>query len=256
MSGPEKPSSDKQATLDQIINSMRKTFDTAVELLESNESKEPVEYNAFLHKLGGFELPEFFKIDHQKAHTFVGIVDRTRFDEKRDRSKVKVKEPELGEQIGWYASMKAGAVALKETMEMRGNILKIEFPTLADKNSPTYKRMERILKSISTEMPESGKDIDKIWKTKFKEWGYTTDEIYGEEGAFQLILAFQRAIAPVSIVDILDDKNFKPSIYSQIATFTEIRLKIGEKPNSEKDRCTVLRRVKKKAAAQKPAPRP
>lgn len=244
----------------------RKAVDPSKDLVDMDEkAKEQFEApkvsweKAF--DLGKFEinqeevkkLPE---ITDDKVYLLLGSVDRVPFQKHYKRENLEVDRYGDGTKTKWYEAIKEDAalfIKLKDGIETN-------FPQLAD----TAKKDRMV--QIVTDISQMTDFTDAAWRTMFKDKGYTDAEIYGAEGAYNLLLSFQRAIAPIDREELGKDEDVvigqnEKEEDIKAGKYT-IRLEVASKKGkSDGDRFSKLVEVKVKEEEEeqeeeKPTPEP
>lgn len=252
---PSVPGSGKEKGVFDVLNdafdkalknlsvARKKTGDNvATTLLEANEIREKTEeiFHAN-HESGKYRLTDEAKkvvVDQAKNYLFAGSVDREQFRKATKREDIIVYK-ETGadgkeQGVNWYKDMSRAAMGF---LNLQGNV-EVNFPSLRDAAKKT-KAME-IVKTFS-EMKDF---TDAAWAKMIKDKGYSDDEVFGSEGAYQLLLAFQRSMAAIS-----DQSNFPAN------EKYKIRLEIADvEGKSEKHRYTkvLTGKLKEKKPEVKP----
>ncbi len=164
------------------------------------------------------------KIEGKHVYSLVGRVDQVAFDEAKTRG------------ADWYVDLQKDAELFLKVKDR----IKIDFPELW--GGAKYVKMMNIIGVMSTMSNFNDSD----WKKMIADNKYTDDEIYGAEGAYNLLLAFQRAIAPVDRNALLNPPNVTldatdPSKPVTIPQLAKIRLGLsGKKVKSDEDRFSGL----------------
>lgn len=182
---------------------------------EAQKNGETIVYDNFGHLLGKSELPKQKKAkvpDMKEGFTYraVGGVDATVFDEK------KIDRGDLRKLAGW-------AKKFPELYLVEKKIIS-NFDTLKEETNQT-EILDIIIEigEIATEVESSKFDLKKFTNILGK---YPYELVYGPQGAFNILLAMDRAAAAVK------DKKSENVIYD---------LRIGNKKLSQASRFTELR---------------
>lgn len=199
----------------------RKDIDPAADLVTvPEESKEDFEAPKEIFEkdfdLGDFEITEKEVPDlkPEAVYLLLGSVDRMAFKEVASRQRIKVER--YGENVNWYNAAQMDATVFLQYKDQ----IETNFPTLTD---PA--RRARILEVIQS-MSEMTEFTDKAWKDMIKAKGYKSDEVYGSEGAYNLLLAFQRSVGTVQR-EMLVDENLKAE--GEFLPMFTVRLEIATK---------------------------
>jgi|GEM_PF-5527633 len=182
----------------------KKVEEHAIRRLELSEciEKEPGSKH-FNFDLGKYDIEDKDQVmvEDENTYTLTGSVDKTHFENvKKSDSWYKEKSEAAAKMLG-----------LKDHIEL-------DFGSITALTGKTGD----ILKAMASMTNFS----DKEWKKMIKTNGYSKEEIYGTEGIYNLILAFQRAIEPVldKYKFTLEEKNFKGG-----KMYDKITLRLGTK---------------------------
>ncbi|MEK7085744.1 MAG: hypothetical protein AAB953_01890, partial [Patescibacteria group bacterium] len=172
------------------------------------------------------------KIKAKHAYLLVGSVDQVAFTKGAKR------------ETKWYQALHQDA---KLFLKVKDRV-EIKFPGLKDTAKNT--KMMDIIDKIS-KMTDF---TDAAWNKMIADNKYTDDEIYGAEGAYNLLLAFQRAIGSVDRKALLDPPKITldatdPNNPISVPQLAKIRLELSSKNGkADEDRVSRLVGVKVKEA--------
>ncbi|MEK7548239.1 MAG: hypothetical protein AAB540_05070, partial [Patescibacteria group bacterium] len=185
------------SALDVIQDSVksRKSLDSSKDLLEAEDDtpESPKELDAVRiewgtltpHELGKYQLPAGIvapKLEADKTYLLLGSVDRTAFDKKMKREGI-VSKTEDGHDLNWYQDASATAALFLKYKDY----IETNFKSW---NSPA--KQERLL-TIMKVVSDMTEFTDAAWEKMIKDNKFTDNEIYGSEGVYNLLLAFNRA---------------------------------------------------------------
>ncbi len=157
----------------------------------------------------------------EDMHLLEGCVDRQKFSRWKKRENEIIRKDAEGKDINWYQQLSMDA----ELFVSLGKY--IDYTDFVNA-SP---RMISIIRDMA-----SMKDFsDKAWKDMFKQKGYKWAEIYGSEGAYQILLAFQRAIAAESRKAFKNEGIFSAS-GDKPPKVLKIKLTIADKRGKKRDK--------------------
>ena len=178
----------------------RQPLDASKDLLDAEDdtSESPKEMEAVQqfspiqpHELGKYQLPEGLapKLEDDKTYLLVGSVDRTAFDKKAKReADVLYKDANDNHNVNWYEDVSSTASIFLDYKDH------IETNFKSWNSDVKQERLLAILKVVS-KMTEF---TDAAWKKMIKDNKFTDNEIYGSEGVYNLLLAFNRATESTS----------------------------------------------------------
>lgn len=173
------------------------------------------------------------EIKDKSVYLLMGSVDRVAYDKDKIREKVMVYKKDNGDpdpdkwpDVNWYEDIKNNA----QTFMKFKDRVDINFPSLKDtaKKDNMYKIVEAMSK-----MPTF---TDASWKKMIADNKFSDDDVYGPEGAFNLILAFSRATGNVDLekdskVAVGKDQNNKDITVDKLYKIhLEVSSKAGNRP--------------------------
>lgn len=225
----------EKALADSILE--RAKADSGSDLLaESDDGLNTLKtkFKAF-HELGkhvleaGTQLPE---IVDKNLYALLGSVDQVKHKEVSNRETIIVENRD-GQDVNWYQSKVEAAGKFLELAQYV-DVKSFGF------NEEQYEKIRGLIEAIASMTEYTDAKWDELVAGKLGE-GYTKDQIYGEKGALNVLLAFQRAIVAVP-ADMLVEEKFKATEENPKPLFIGgIQLKIGKKGGERpKDRCTML----------------
>lgn len=225
----------EKALADSILE--RAKADSGSDLLaESDDGLNTLKtkFKAF-HELGkhvleaGTRLPE---IVDKNLYALLGSVDQVKHKEVSNRETIIVENRD-GQDVNWYQSKVEAAGKFLELAQYV-DVKSFGF------NEEQYEKIKGLIEAIASMTEYTDAKWDELVAGKLGE-GYTKDQIYGEKGALNVLLAFQRAIVAVP-AEMLVEEKFKATEENPRPLFVGgIQLKIGKKGGERpKDRCTML----------------
>ena len=175
-----------------------------------------------------------------------GSVDRTGFDKDKKREKIiftyPTDNPETTVSANWYEDKKTLAVYF---LKYTDRIDTVGFSTMEGSKKP---RMLQIIKAIS----EMNDYTDRGWKsliTLLRTNNFSDEEIFGPEGACNLLLAFGRAAGNINLeadARVVVGKNAAGKIM-EVPVYYKFNLRLAKNPGDQvKDRYGRIVEVKVK----------
>lgn len=209
----------KEAKKQRRVSSVESAEDLA-------EAKERKEFFRKMHKIGNYEFDKKDKLPDLKNKRRVileGSTDANWFDleKKRDAS--------------WYQKIAEDAVRIKN---LHGYV-----KTNLDPGSQA--RMDKLIDWVVEINNSLEKDRFKHekWHTALTGNGFTQEEIFGEHGLYNYVLAFRRAASEYeggkTVRRKLSEKDFKPNQEGN-AKFDSVKLNLGKTKKGPKHRTTVI----------------
>ncbi|MBP9770556.1 hypothetical protein KBC97_00160 [Candidatus Gracilibacteria bacterium] len=240
---------DFKKTLDKYTSERQKADPSKDLVVLKDKEKSPFEAPRSVWAQN-FELGQYLAAkrpeikDKEAVYFMTGGVDRTVFNKKIKREDMvayKYEDKEGKEhKVGWYEDATATAkkfVAFSDRIDADG------FSTMED--GEKKERMTTIMTAIS-KMTEF---TDAAWTKMIEENKFTEEEIYGPEGAYNLLLSFNRAVGNIDLTEdptIAIGKDVDGNDV-EVPVIYKIKLKIAKKSgNRKKDRFGKVVEVKVK----------
>jgi hypothetical protein len=240
---------DFKKTLDKYTSERQKADPSKDLIVLKDKEKSPFEAPRSVwaqnFELGQYLAAKSPEIKAKEAVYFMtGGVDRTVFNKKIKREDMVaykyVDKAGNEHKVGWYEDATATAknfVAFSDRIDADG------FSTMED--GEKRERMTTIMTAIS-KMTEF---TDAAWTKMIEENKFTEEEIYGPEGAYNLLLSFNRAVGNIDLKEdptIAIGKNADGDDV-EVSVIYKIKLKIAKKSgNRKKDRFGKVVEVKVK----------
>jgi len=196
--------------------------DAGLALLEASDAKEKevtsLTYKYEGHKLGEYSLPTapaYPTISPQNGELYylAGGVDRVKHNKKASREGTDADAITIGGNL--YGDKQAHAKS------MLGLLDYVDFKDGFEMSDAEHNKMKSILKSVAA-MTEF---TDVAWDTMIADKKYTDEEIYGEKGVYNVLLAYQRALSGFTGWDV-------PNVIPLTEDFREKTVKIGTGPET------------------------
>ena len=218
------------------------------ELLDEGDESITAEFRVN-YELGKHTIPAGIthpEIKNENFYQMTGSVDRTNHNRHSSKEGIVV-EVRGGQDVNWY---QAKAEAAQLSLDL---FVYVDYMDFFGDDIDASDRVHEITKAMAG-MTEF---TDDAWKKMIKEKGFKRADIYGAKGAYNFLLALQRATAGVP-KNLLKVENFESDDPNGTPLFPlEITLKLAEKKGDrKKDRYTLLLAMKKQeedAAAKKAA---
>lgn len=199
------------------------SVETAEDLAETKERKE---FFRKMHKVGKYEFDGKDKLPDLKNKRRVileGSTDANWFNLEKKRD------------AGWYQKIAEDAVRIKN---LRGYIK-------TNLDTQSQGRMDKLIDWVVdiNNSSEKGRFEHENWHTNLTGAGFTQEEIFGEHGLYNYVLAFRRAASEYeggkTVRRKLEEKDFKFNKDGS-ARFDSVKLNLGRTKKGPKHRTTVI----------------
>lgn len=220
---------DKARTDSVLARQKIKPDETLLALANASEENESIELNfEAQYELGDANLdnpkttkssPTLPTLEDGRTYRLMGSVDRETFDINAKRAG----DVDKVSGLNFYSRF---AVLASEFTDFSEHI-EANFDVFRDPVKAA--KMMKIIEAMMY-LPSNPTDAD--WKNFVKTNGYTKEEIYGPEGALNILLSFDRA---TKSVDGLDIEDFKQKDEKTPPKFLDIRLDIAAKPGARRE---------------------